>query len=213
MEPLGVSALWLIERMKGWADRQALIWADRSHSYSWLCEETGHWQGRLQQENLRSGQVIALEGGYSPQACALLLALIENRNIVVPLNSATPSQRERFREIAEVEASIRFDTGDGWSIQRTPRQARHPLLTQLKDSASPGLVLFSSGSTGESKAVVHDAGRLLEKFRVPRQGMRTLTFLLLDHIGGVNTLFYTLSNGGTVVCVEERTPESVCRAI
>jgi acyl-coenzyme A synthetase/AMP-(fatty) acid ligase len=43
--------------------------------------------------------------------------------------------------------------------------------------------------------------------------MRTMSFLLLDHIGGINTLFHTLSNGGTVVSVDARDPETVCAAV
>ena len=38
-------------------------------------------------------------------------------------------------------------------------------------------------------------------------------FLQLDHIGGLNTLFYTLANGGTAVVAEDLSPESVCEAI
>jgi acyl-coenzyme A synthetase/AMP-(fatty) acid ligase len=60
---------------------------------------------------------------------------------------------------------------------------------------------------------VHDLHRLLAKYRVPRQRFRTLVFLLLDHIGGVNTLFYTLSNGGAVVLPANRSPAEVCNAI
>ena len=41
----------------------------------------------------------------------------------------------------------------------------------------------------------------------------TLVFLLLDHIGGINTLFYTLSNGGTIVLARDRSAASVCEAI
>jgi acyl-CoA synthetase (AMP-forming)/AMP-acid ligase II len=48
---------------------------------------------------------------------------------------------------------------------------------------------------------------------LPRHARVTLTFLLLDHIGGINTLFYTLANGGTVVAVPSRDPELVCQAI
>ncbi|MCB0052054.1 MAG: long-chain fatty acid--CoA ligase, partial [Caldilinea sp.] len=80
-------------------------------------------------------------------------------------------------------------------------------------SGDPGLVLFSSGSTGKSKAALHNFGRLLDKFRVERQQMRTVTFLLLDHIGGINTLLYTLSNGGAVISLQDRDPDVVCRAI
>ena len=204
---------WLRERLESWGEQEAMIWCDRSFNYRWLCDQSAAWKERLRQAELRPGQVIAMQGGYSPQACALLLALLENWNIVVPLDSATLSQQQRFVEIAEVEASILFDSADRWSVQKHGREVRHPLLGQLRDFGAPGLILFSSGSTGESKAVVHHAGRLLEKFQVPRRAMRTMSFLFLDHIGGINTLFYTLSNGGVVISVEARAPESVCRAI
>ena len=63
---------------------------------------------------------------------------------------------------------------------------------KLKSIGHAGLVLFSSGSTGKNKAALHDLVPLLEKFKVPRQSKRTITFLLFDHFGGINTLLYTL---------------------
>ena len=74
-------------------------------------------------------------------------------------------------------------------------------------------MLFSSGSTGAHKAAVHDLARLLDKFRTPRPHWRALVFLQLDHIGGVNTLFHTLANGGVAVVADSRSPVGVCRAI
>ena len=40
-----------------------------------------------------------------------------------------------------------------------------------------------------------------------------MTFLLFDHIGGMDTLFGTLANGGTMVTTPSRDPDTVCRAI
>jgi acyl-coenzyme A synthetase/AMP-(fatty) acid ligase len=74
-------------------------------------------------------------------------------------------------------------------------------------------VLFSSGSTGKSKAAVHDLSLLLEKFRTPRRSQRAITFLLYDHIGGVNTMLYTLSNAGCMVTVPDRRPDTVLAAV
>ncbi len=54
---------------------------------------------------------------------------------------------------------------------------------------------------------------MLQKFRVRRKSLRTVTFLLYDHIGGVNTLFHTLSNSGCVITLTERTPDSVLAAV
>ena len=61
--------------------------------------------------------------------------------------------------------------------------------------------------------MVHDLHLLLKKFQQPRRQWRTLLFLGLDHIGGINTLFYTLSNGGMAVVPVDRSPSGVCQAI
>jgi acyl-coenzyme A synthetase/AMP-(fatty) acid ligase len=87
------------------------------------------------------------------------------------------------------------------------------LYEQLRSARHPGLILFSSGSTGESKAAVHDLLWLLDKFKVRRRSLRTITFLLYDHIGGVNTMLHTLSNGGCLVTVQERSPDEVLAAV
>ena len=37
--------------------------------------------------------------------------------------------------------------------------------------------------------------------------------MLYDHIGGINTMLYTLSNAGCLVTVDERSPDGVLRAV
>lgn len=119
---------------------------------------------------------------------------------------------DEFCEIAEVEYLIKID-GDQQRFERRGAQAQHEILLALKERNHPGLILFSSGSTGKSKAAVHDFVPLLRKFKVKRHALRTITFLLFDHIVGINTLFYILSNVGIVVAPQERDPENICRLI
>ena len=177
-------------------ERDAIIWRDRSYSYGWLLEAVAAAGTKLHEQAIGSGSVVAIEGDFSPEVVATLLAAIDRGCIVVPLTSAVAAQREEFLEIAQVG-----------------RQADHPLYRQLRALAHPGLVLFSSGSTGKSKAAVHDFVPLLEKFAVRRKARRMLAFLLFDHIGGVNTLLYVLSNGGTLITTRNRSPHAVCTAI
>ena len=143
-----------------------------------------------------------------------MLALIERAAILVPLTSTVEASKPRFRQIAEVEWIVEPNGGrrDGGPRRPGPT-ATHPLVQRLKDEGHPGLVLFSSGTTGEPKGALHDFVPLLEKFLVRRKDLRTMAFLLFDHIGGVNTMLYTLSNGGTLVVVDDRSPDNVCRAI
>jgi acyl-CoA synthetase (AMP-forming)/AMP-acid ligase II len=167
----------------------------------------------LAARGIQPGDTLAICGDYSPNLCGLLLAALLNRNIIVPLASATAPRWNRLMELAQVQFVVRFDSDHSWHVTRFDRAVTHPLLRQLAERNAPGLVLFSSGSTGESKAAVLDFNRLLAKFEVPRSVFRTLVFLLLDHIGGINTLLYGICHGGTLVTTRERNPDTVCAAI
>lgn len=203
----------MIERLEEWGDREAVVWREQSYSYRWLRQAIDAWGHRVRERGIVPGQVVAVEGGYSPETCALLLALMEHRNIVVPLTSSATTQKTECLDIAQVQAIVSVDQHKGWRVERLPVTVDHALLTPLQQAGTSGLVLFSSGSTGVSKAVLHSVDRLLGKFVVTRQCLRTLMFLMLDHIGGINTLFYTLANGGTAIVTEDRSPEAVCRLI
>ena len=43
--------------------------------------------------------------------------------------------------------------------------------------------------------------------------MKTLNFLLFDHIGGINTLFHTIINNGQIFVPSERTPKAIAEDI
>ncbi|MFX0199469.1 MAG: fatty acid--CoA ligase family protein [Candidatus Hodarchaeota archaeon] len=204
---------WLLERMAQWKAEPAVVWHDQAFTYGQILESVTFWQDELPVKGVLPGEVVALEGDYSPSACALLIALINQKNIVVPLTAAAGTHREEFLKTAEVQVVISFDSRDQHQIERRVVKVTNPLTVRLREMAEPGLVLFSSGSTGKNKAALHNFTSLLEKYKVGRKRFRTLTFLLFDHIGGINTLFYTVSNGGTVVSVRSRDPEVVCQAI
>ena len=204
---------WLFERFDEAGEAEALIWRDRVYRYGWLLDEVRTWQAVLEREQIASGTVTAIEGDYSPRVVALLLALIDHGCIIVPLTSTVEGQKPRFKEVAEVQYSFRFSGEDDWELERYPVQVQHPLNRELIARGHPGLVLFSSGSTGEPKGALHDFSNLLEKFKVRRHTLRSVTFLLLDHIGGINTLLYILSNTGVIISIEDRSPDAVCATI
>ena len=208
-----MSRLWLVERLTEWGDREAIVWRERSCSYRQLQQAVDAWSRRLDEFGLASGSVVAMEGDYSPQTCALLLALFDRRHIVVPLSMGAAAHRDEFLAIAEVQAVVHIAPDETWRLERCATAVTHPLLQRVQAAGAPGLVLFSSGSTGTSKAILHRADRLLDKFTARRPSLRTITFLLLDHIGGINTLCHTLANGGAVIAADDRSPQAVCRMI
>jgi acyl-CoA synthetase (AMP-forming)/AMP-acid ligase II len=189
------------------------VWHGGSFSYEWLGESWRLWNARLEEAKLLPQAVVVLEADFSPTAIAAFLALVERGCVVVPLLRSTRGDRERIYRIAQAQHRLRIDETEVWELVALPREPNHPHYQTLRERGHPGLVLFSSGTSGEPKAAVHDVVPLLAKYRTPRPAWRTVTFLLFDHIGGINTILHTLSNGATLITVEERTPDAVCAAI
>ncbi|MBR1580564.1 MAG: AMP-binding protein [Selenomonadaceae bacterium] len=201
---------FFLERFRRHADNEAMIWRDKVYSYGELLNYIENDLSALR-DRLERSMVVSLEADFSPQSAALMLSLIELGCIVVPLTDSVAHKKDEFKRIAQVEATI-VVKGDEFTVERTNIAADHEILMRLKHEGHPGLIIFSSGSTGESKAAVHDFLPLLNKFKVERPPARMIAFLLFDHIGGIDTLLFVLSNMCLVV-IESRNPEDVCRAI
>lgn len=204
---------FLLDVFKKSTESDAIIWRNKTYSYSWLLGRIVFWSSETERRSIKRGDVVSIEGDFSPNSVALLLALIERGCVLVPLTTSVEMHKERFLEIAQVNHRIHLSSDDQVSYTIRKPECENPLLAILRKRRHPGLILFSSGSTGEPKGALHDIVPMLEKFKVSREKKRMLTFLLFDHIGGFNTLLYILSNGGCVVTVEDRSPDAVLKAI
>jgi long-chain acyl-CoA synthetase len=204
---------FLLDVFRENANTEAVVWRGRAATYRDLLAEIEQWTAWLEAKDVQRGEVVSLEADFSPRSIALMLCLIERGCCVVPLTASVENKKGEFRRIAEVERVITVGADDAVTEQRTGAAMTHPLLLQLRATGHPGLILFSSGSTGASKGALHDFAPLLDKFKVRRNAKRMITFLLFDHIGGVNTLLYALSNAGTIVTVDDRSPATVAKAI
>jgi acyl-CoA synthetase (AMP-forming)/AMP-acid ligase II len=201
---------FLLDAMRRSPDDAAVAFRDATHTYSELLCSIDEWRARFESAGIRSGHVTSVEGDYSLDLVAALLCAIDRGCIVTPLSSDSRGTMETLLDTAMVE--FRVDAARR-AAEPTGRTAQHELYAELRKRGTAGLVLFSSGSSGKQKAAVHDFDALLEKFAAQRHRYRTLLFLQADHIGGVNTLFYTLSNSGTIVVPPDRSPSAVAEII
>lgn len=193
--------------------KTAIIWENGNYSYGSLINNIKKSQLLIDSYDINSGTVVALEGDFSPNSIALLLALIEKSCIVVPLDRSSKKNEKRRFDIAQVEFVFRVDENDGITTEAVFYEADNVFYRTIKKREHPGLVLFTSGTSGEPKAAVHDFKSLLVKFKTRRRALRTLNFLLFDHWGGLNTMFHVLSNGGVVIATKDRNPNNVCKLI
>ena len=125
----------------------ALIWRNREYTFSDSRRATRNGFAAFR-SRIQPGASVALIGDYSPGSVSCLLALLKLRCILVPLSRESRDQHEAFFTIAELDYVIEMDADDRGEPRPLANRQNHPLLERLRAASDPGLVLFSSGSTG-----------------------------------------------------------------
>jgi len=149
-----------------------------------------------------AGNLVAVTGEFSSPNLAALLALWRLGAIAIPF-----VRRPTF---SVVNPHFWWDEKSG--LRRGEGEPiLHPLLAKV--GISGGFIVFTSGSTGNPKAILHDTEVFLDKFAHVKRGFRTLPLLQWDHLGGLNTLFSQLWAGGTLYPLPSTKPAVVCRMI
>lgn len=207
-----------LDRLRALGPRVALIDAATGieTSFADLAGATDQARHKLAAAGIGPGAVVKLDGEAAAGTLALLLAL-QSLGAVTALDTSTVAA-ERADKAALAGAGWRLAPEDGHHPQAlTPSgDAPAPLVAALTASDRAGLILFSSGTTGRPKAMLHDLDRLTDSYIAgdPRtKSVRLLLFLMFDHIGGINTIFSSLAQGTTLVLPAARTPDGVAAAI
>lgn len=201
----------ILEGMARRGPTQALCAQGSTVTYSELMALVDAWKRHIAAAGCEPGEIVAFRGEYSASTISLLLALMAGGHIAVPLAENEPSPEEK---LATSGATVMVDTAAGPAagpqcVTTLDRAEKVSLVRELKRRKNPGIVVFSSGTTGASKAALFDLEVLCQRYRSARKARRTLAFLFVDHLGGINTLLHTLCGGGTVVVSGDRSPEGI----
>lgn len=212
---------WIKERFERFGERPIAINETGTVTYAQFAANLQQWTQALDGWGIAPGERVGLVSEYHIDAVALLQALLDRGCIVVPLAEddralfderlATTSATRLIEVAAEGPVTPQTTVCRDLSAAAPPP---HELMAPMVEQGKPGFVIFTSGSTGKGKAVLLDHERMVRKYRERvRESFRTLLFLKLDHIGGLNTLFAVIFNGGTIVTCRSRAARDICACI
>jgi len=203
----------LFDTLHNNGDRIACWYQQKSYSYKWLLSRCDELTRTFSSAGVGAGKIVSIIADYQPDSLASLLALIQLKAIVQPMTRLSKEDIARNSEICSSEFQLWIDENGFKDIRPTGMSSEHELINALRFSGDAGLIIMSSGSSGKSKAIVHNLHQLIGAVNPSLQSRTVISFLLFDHIGGINTMLNAFASGNCLVIPEQRTPEHISEAI
>jgi acyl-coenzyme A synthetase/AMP-(fatty) acid ligase len=204
---------WLINNFKRFNDNIAIIHKNKSYTYNQIFNNIERIKKDIIKDNIYSGEVVSILGDYSFNSISLLLALYQNKNIIVPITTKIDNEVNDRIEESFTSKAISINLNE-YTVNIYTVENSHPMIKSLNDTKNSGLILFSSGSTNKPKAMMHNFDNYVNHYKDKKaKSMNMIVFLMFDHIGGINTLLNILSIGATMVIPETRNADDICKLI
>ena len=202
-----------IDRLKSYYGT-CIIEDNAKFSYAELSKKIEEFQSKLS-NFIQKNDVVCIKSDYSFSSISLFLALSQIPCIIVPVVPTTEAEMESKIKASKINKMISLENGLLHIENLEQNETVSEKYLHITESGNSGLVLFSSGTTGEPKVMVHNLSHLMGSFVTPKKtrNLNFILFLLFDHIGGINTLLNCLNNGSAITIPANRNPEYILQLI
>ena len=158
---------WVLERLFSYGGESCFVIGNEVFSFAGLLGQISQWQKELDRMGIKPGQIIGLVVQEKFHCLALFLTMLLNRNVIVPLADDVTDSEEKWK-VSGVE--YYFDSPSNKWI-KIPDAVCPDLIEELRQEQDGGVVIFTSGTTGKSKAALLQTAYILEKIRESEKGM------------------------------------------
>ena len=184
----------LLDAVRQHGNRCAYRDADGEATYRQFARDVDAHAAWLAAHGWQAGQRIAWCPGNDYESMVRFWAIVRGGFVACPISHRLPRPRR-----LQLAAAIHAEWIDRWE------SVTAGFVRDEIDFAAPATIVFSSGSSGEPKGVVHSldahiASALGATARIPLQpGDAWMWGLPVSHVGGLSILFRCALAGATVV--------------
>ncbi len=202
---------WIVEKFESFGGRVAVIDNDIEYSYQKLFDKLKYYTDLFHGE-IGTGQSVAYVGKYCFESIAIFFGLYET-NQIISLIGADDAELNKKLEIFQPNFIITLNKGLA-EIRKNKLTTTDKLIQSFKNAGHIGLVIFTSGTTGIPKAILHNLDLLINSYkRDYTKDLNIIPLLGFDHIGGFDMMMSQLTIGATLTIADNRTPEKICETI
>lgn len=198
-----MSAQQFIDKLASFKENPFVLSRHAIPTYKDFLEMVTYDREQIREQNLQ-GKVLLYSSYHGALTLSHLTAFALEKIVVIPMDYQRPRDP---RILALVDQDLTLGVGKDISPQKDDG------IEALRKAGRAGLILSSSGTTGDAKWVLHDFDALFGKYLKLQHPHTVPLVYQMDNISGIEVAISIASAGGTLIDPEERSPQQLSKKL